>query len=186
MQDSTGASAFDGLVRAYSAPLLRYLTRQVGDPGIAEDLSQETWLKVRAGLAGFESRSELKTWIFAIATNVARDYLRRPAQRLRIVPIDEAATEVDDAKQADERLVIDEMNQCVRDVIDSLPADYRAALILHDLEGMSGQQTAVILGCSLAAGKVRVHRARARLKRALESQCSFYRDEKSAFRCTPK
>jgi RNA polymerase sigma-70 factor (ECF subfamily) len=122
--------------------------------------------------------------VFSIATNVAMDYLRLPAHRQRIVDMEEAAEIADGDRPLDDQLVIGEMNQCVRGVIDSLPADYRAALILHDLEGMSGEQTARIIGCSLNAAKVRVHRARARLKDALQEQCSFYRDDDGVLRCT--
>ena len=76
------------------------------------------------------------------------------------------------------------MNACVRGVIDTLPADYRAALVLHDLEGLTAEQTAAIVGCSLPTAKIRIHRARQRLRKALEDECRFYRDDGSVFRCT--
>lgn len=178
------AVTFDAVAREFSAPLLRYLVRQVGDATVAEDLRQEALLRVQCGLAEFGGRSSLKTWVFAIATNVAMDYLRMPANRQQIVDIEEAAGVADGEAPIDEQLVIDEMNHCLRGVIDSLPANYRAALILHDLEGMTGEQTAGIIGCSLSAVKVRIHRARARLQRALQQQCSFYHDNDSVLRCT--
>jgi RNA polymerase sigma-70 factor (ECF subfamily) len=82
--------------------------------------------------------------------------------------------------------VVDEMNACVRQVIDSLPEDYRAALVLHDLEGLNAQQVAEICGCSLATAKIRIHRARHRLRGALQQQCEFYRDGDDVFRCDRK
>jgi RNA polymerase sigma-70 factor, ECF subfamily len=78
------------------------------------------------------------------------------------------------------------MNACVRGVIDSLPAEYRAALVLHDLEGLSAQQTAEICDCSIEAAKMRIHRARLRLQEALQGQCDFYRDPQNVFRCDRK
>jgi RNA polymerase sigma-70 factor (ECF subfamily) len=84
------------------------------------------------------------------------------------------------------RMIIDEMNSCVRGVIDSLPEDYRAALVLHDLQGFTAADTAEACGCSLATAKIRIHRARARLKKALGEQCNFYRDENDVFRCDRK
>jgi RNA polymerase sigma-70 factor (ECF subfamily) len=81
---------------------------------------------------------------------------------------------------------VDEMNACVRQVIDSLPQDYRAALVLHDLEGLSAQQVGEVCGCSLATAKIRIHRARRRLRDALQQECSFYRDDQNVFRCEPK
>jgi RNA polymerase sigma-70 factor, ECF subfamily len=78
------------------------------------------------------------------------------------------------------------MNACVREVIDSLPDDYRAALVLHDLEGLTGAQTAEIAGCTLPTAKIRIHRARERLLEALRRECEFYRDRESVFRCDRK
>jgi RNA polymerase sigma-70 factor (ECF subfamily) len=83
-------------------------------------------------------------------------------------------------------MVIDEMNSCVREVIDTLPEDYRAALVLHDIEGLTAAATAEACGCSLATAKIRIHRARARLKKALDTECVFYRDEENVFRCDRK
>lgn len=177
---------FDRLAREYSPALRRFLERQIGNAATAEDLLQETLLRVARGLDGFEGHASPKTWLFAIATNVVTDWLRQPAHRQQIVDID-AATDLDDGSVAIERrLEFDEMNRCVREVIDSLPPDYCTALILHDLEGMDGEQTARVMGVSVGAAKVRIHRARARLKAALEQSCGFYRDSDSVFRCTPR
>lgn len=87
---------------------------------------------------------------------------------------------------ADQRLVIDEMNECVRQVIDSLPVDYRAVLVLHDLEGRTAKETAEICGCSLPTAKIRIYRARHRLREALQQECDFYRDGESVLRCDRK
>jgi RNA polymerase sigma-70 factor (ECF subfamily) len=101
-----------------------------------------------------------------------------------MVDIDET-THVDDA-DTDQKLVIDEMSSCVREVIDSLPEDYRTALVLHDLEGQTAAEVAEIVGCSIANAKIRIHRARRRLKQALDEECRFYRDEENVFRCDRK
>ena len=103
-----------------------------------------------------------------------------------MVEIDEVGpVHVRDA-EIDRQLVVDEMSSCVREVIDSLPEDYRTALVLHDLEGLTAAQVAEIAECSLAAAKIRIHRARLRLKDALNQECSFYRDEENVFRCDRK
>ena len=74
----------------------------------------------------------------------------------------------------------------MRQVIDGLPEEHRAALVLHDLEGMTAQETAEICGCTLATAKIRIHRARRRLKEALQRQCEFYRDDQDVLRCDRK
>jgi RNA polymerase sigma-70 factor (ECF subfamily) len=169
-----------------SRPLLRYLRRYAGDPDLAEDLLQETLIRISRGLSSFEGRAELKTWAFSIATRVAADHFRRPANRVQILDIAESPELLDSDRSVEEQLVIDEMNVCVRRVIDSLPEDYRAALVLHDLEGLSAAQTADICGCSVPTAKIRIHRARLRLEDALRHECEFYRDGDSVFRCHPK
>lgn len=138
------------------------------------------------GLPNFAGRSSIKTWAFAIASRVAADYFRHPGRKARIVELDEAAERIDPDREIGERLVVDEMNECVRQVIDSLPDAYRTALILHDLEGLSAEQTAEICDCSVATAKIRIHRARLRLREALKAQCEFYRDPDSVFRCERK
>lgn len=169
-----------------SEPLLRYLGRYVGEPAVAQDLLQETLIRVDRGLPGFEGRSSLKTWAFSIATRVAADYFRQPDNRVHIVDVDETAELSDADRSVDQRLVIDEMNACVREVIDSLPEDYRAAIVLHDLEGLSAIETAEVCGCSVATAKIRIHRARNRLRQALERECLFYRDDDNVLRCDRK
>ena len=175
---------FEDIAEELSGPLRRYLERLVGNRATADDLLQETLLKIARNLPGFEGRSSVKTWAFTIATRVATDHLRRPQNRARI-------TEVDDDLQvlepdSDQRIVIDEMNSCVREVIDTLPEDYRTAMVLHDLEGLTAAQVAEIVGCSLPTAKARIHRARRRLREALNRECRFYRDENDVFRCDRK
>ncbi len=174
------------IAQELSGPLLRYLERYVGDGAVAEDLLQETLVRIARGLPGFAGRASLKTWAFSIATRVAADHFRQPANRLHIVEIDESADLSDGERAADERLVIDQMNACVRQVLDSLPEDYRAALVLADLEGLTASQIAEICGCFLPTAKIRIHRARLRLKKALQQECDFYRDTNNVLRCDRK
>jgi RNA polymerase sigma-70 factor (ECF subfamily) len=183
---SAQAPSFAEVADQLSAPLLRYLGRYTGDRDLAEDLLQETLMRIARALPSFEGRAELKTWAFSIATRVAADHFRQPANRFAIVDVDESSEPADGARSADETLVIDEMNACVRRVIDSLPEDYRAALVLHDIEGLTAAQTAEISGCSLPTAKIRIHRARARLSDALQRECEFYRDSEDVLRCDRK
>jgi RNA polymerase sigma-70 factor, ECF subfamily len=179
--------SFPELARDLSKDLLRYLQRYVGDQATAEDLLQETLTRMNRGLADFAGRSSAKTWAFAIATRVAADYLRRPDRRIQIVEVDEATAYPDtDSASIDQRLVVDEMSACVRQVIASLPEDYRAALVLHEIQGLTAEETAEICGSSLATAKIRIHRARLRLKDALKDECEFYRDSENVFRCDRK
>jgi len=186
MEDSSQASPLARIAEELWRPLLQYLRRYTGDPDLAEDLLQETLIRIGRGLPGFEGRAQLKTWAFSIATRVAADHFRRPANRARIIDLDERAEPAGSDHSVEQRLVVDEMNDCVRQVIDSLPEDYRAALVLHDLEGLTAEQTAEISGCSVPTAKIRIHRARVRLSRALREACDFYRDSDNVLRCDRK
>jgi RNA polymerase sigma-70 factor (ECF subfamily) len=186
MGHSTQQASFEKLAQELSPALVRYLRRLVGDQAVADDLLQETLIRIARGHPSFSGRASVKTWAFSIATNAAADYFRQPERRLRIVDVGEADDLPDTGPRVDERIVVDEMNACVRQVIDSLPGDYRSALVLHDLEGLTAEQTAEICDCSLATVKIRIHRARARLKKALQQQCEFYRDAESVLRCDRK
>jgi RNA polymerase sigma-70 factor (ECF subfamily) len=176
--------AFEDVAEELSDPLRRYLERLVGDRSTADDLLQDTLLKIARALPSFEGRSSVKTWAFTIATRVATDHFRRPQNRARMIDIDETAPTLD--AETDQNLVVDEMNSCVREVIESLPEDYRTALVLHDLEGQTAAQVAGIAGCSVPTAKIRIHRARRRLKEALDQECRFYRDADNVFRCDRK
>lgn len=190
MSDVDTAADFDEMARALQRPILRYLERYVGDRAQAEDLWQETLIRLHRGRATFAGRSSLQTWAFSIAHRVAIDHFREPAQKVRRVELDEAGEWLDalpdTQPEVGERMVIDEMNACVRQVIDGLPVAYREALILHDLEGLSAEQTAEICECTLATAKIRIHRARQRLKQALATQCAFYRGTDNELRCDRK
>ena len=186
MEPPSQSPSPEQVVQELSGPLRRYLARYVGDPAVAEDLLQETLIRIARSLPSFAGRASLKTWAFSIATRVAADHYRQPAHKVHIVDIEETPEVIDDDLALDQRLVVDEMNACVRQVIDSLPDDYRSALVLHELEGLTAAQIAEVSGCSLATAKIRIHRARLRLREALQGECDFYRGRDNVLRCDRK
>ena len=177
---------FTDIVRRLGGPLRGYLVNYCGDTDVAEDLLQETLIRVEKNLAGFRRESSLKTWVFRIATNTAIDHFRKQGSRGTIVPVDEAERVPDDVPEIGEPLVIREMNACIREQIDSLPTDYRAALVLHDLEGLTAAEVAAVCDISLATAKIRIHRGRQRLRKVLANTCSFYYDDDLNLHCDRK
>ena len=164
----------------------RYLTRLLG-PSEADDAAQEVFAKVSQALPQFRGESSLSTWIYRIATNTAYDTLRSPSfQRAGEVPLDSAAPVHDPSTGVDQTLVRREMNECIDEYVARLPASYRSAVILSEHEGLTNQEIADTLGVSLDTVKIRLHRARARLRQDLGSGCSFYRDDRNEFACQPK
>ena len=179
--------------------ILRYLTNLVGRRD-AEDLTQEVFVKVNQALKTFRGESQLSTWIYRIATNVALDKLRSPSFRqtggksLSGDSIGESEIEIMDKNpwtgentpSIETSVVRKEMNQCIRGVVEKLPESYRTVVVLSELEGFRDDEIAEILGVSIHTAKIRLHRARARLKKDLEAHCNFYRDDQNEFACDLK
>lgn len=176
--------------------ILRYLTRLVGQFE-AEDLTQEVFIKVGQALGSFRGESQLSTWIYRIATNAALDRLRgrsfqQTAHRGDLIVITEGSEERRDLRMedttpaVDQELIRKEMNQCIRNFIEALPGDYRTVIVLSEVEGLKDQEVAEILGVTLSTVKIRLHRARERLKGELATHCSFHRDERGELACDLK
>jgi len=173
--------------------VLRYLARMAGEAE-AEDLAQEVFEKVSRALENFRGDADLSTWVYRIATNTALDRLRRrgkPTDSADPSRVDAAVIAGGDrnvwtgeVRQTLEGSVIrDEMNACIREVINRLPENYRTVIILGDLEGFQDREIAAILGLSLRNAKIRLHRARAQLRRSLEEACVLYRSEDNELAC---
>ena len=194
-----GEVKFHEIHDTFRPKILRYLTNLVGRRD-AEDLTQEVFVKVNQALKTFRGESQLSTWIYRIATNVALDKLRSPSFRqtggksLSGDSIGEGEIEIMDKNpwtgentpSIETSVVRKEMNQCIRGVVEKLPESYRAVVVLSELEGFRDDEIAEILGVSLNTAKIRLHRARARLKKDLEAHCNFYRDERNEFACDLK
>lgn len=178
--DEKPLPSFEHLVGQLSRPLFGYLRKMVGNSADADDLLQETLLRIAVNLPKLERSTAVKSWAFRIASNVAIDYIRRK-KRADLVEFTE--DQVHDDADEEDRLVIDEMSSCVREVIDGLPPDHRAAIVLFSLEGKSIAETAEILGTSIGATKVRIYRAKRRLKEALDKECTYYTTQDGITRC---
>ena len=182
---------FNGIFQEFQPRIHRYLGHLCGEAD-AGDLTQAVFLKVSQSLAGFRGDSSLATWIYRIATNTARDHALSSLtrQRQEEVLFDENGT-VDDLPDEDvpgtEREYIRrEMNACIRGVVDQLPESYRAVLLLSDFEELTNAEIAGVLGVSVDAVKIRLHRGRSALRRAMECRCSFYHDERNELMCDRK
>jgi RNA polymerase sigma-70 factor, ECF subfamily len=185
---------FDDIYKEFYPKIAHYLSRLVGD-NEAEDVAQTVFEKVNRSLSTFKGESKLSTWIFRIATNAALDRLKSPSHKrtpsgpLAPVPlqtIDNIEMVSNKPTSPDQKVIRDEMSDCIREFVDRLPHDYRTIIILNELEGFTNKEIAEILQISLDTAKIRLHRARARLKKSLESGCDFYLDGESELACDRK
>lgn len=189
MDKPSAAFDFQAVHERFRSQVLRYLTRFVGE-GEAEDLAQSVMLKVSEGLPDFRGDSSLSTWIYRIATNAALDRLRRktpepPAE----VELESDEADVPQAAQTtsvESTVIREEMNACIREFIEHLPENYKTVMVLSELEGFKNDEIAAILGLSLDTVKIRLHRAREKLRKELQVGCSFHHDEDGDLGCDRK
>jgi len=187
-------SEFTKIYDEYYSRILLYLTRIAG-LNDAEDIAQDVFDKVHGGLKRFQGKSKLSTWIYRIATNTAIDRSRSAVYKHATESVSMDGSDDRDAQHgledqkapATEQMVIQkEMRDCINEYIDKLPPDYKIVIVLSELEGISNKEIADILGISLSNVKIRLHRARTRLKAVLNEACEFYYTEQNTLACDRK
>jgi RNA polymerase sigma-70 factor, ECF subfamily len=184
---------FQAIYDDYQSRILRYIAHLVGEHE-AEDVTQEVFVKVSKALKDFRGDSQLPTWIYRIATNTALDRLRSPSfQRVSASTSTEAAEkdegEIDEhglwaektTPSVEQQLVRKEMNECISSFIEKLPESHRTVFVLSDLEGLKDREIAEILEITLNTAKIRLHRARERLREELAANCESYWIEENEF-----
>ena len=188
-------SAFVELMRELNASLLRVAQIYVSSRAVAEEVVQETWLGVLNGIDRFEARSSLKTWIFRILTNIAKTRGQREGRTLPFSALERPGVVPEPAVDADrflppdherwpghwaarpepwpeERLLAAETRGIVERAIEALPPAQRAVISMRDLEGWSAEETRNALGVSETNQRVLLHRARSKVRQALEDYLS--------------
>ncbi len=163
----------------------KFIFTLVKDEWVADDLIQETFIKVQKNLNQLREESKLSSWIFRIAYNLCQDYFRKMSQSSKS---EHVLTEK--KKNFSEPLFLktleqQQMGECVQDKIRLLPESHQTVLALFDLMDFSHQEIAEILDISVENVKVRLHRARKKLKTILEEECRFEVDERNVLICDP-
>ncbi|MEC5127892.1 sigma-70 family RNA polymerase sigma factor [Verrucomicrobiales bacterium BCK34] len=156
--------------------LFRFVCSKVGDPHLAEDLTQEILLRGLSKLSGLKSRERLESWLFQIARNAIADHFR---QTKPTEVFSDDLPDNNDAFQtiAEEDAVLREMlSSFIRGVVESLPAKYRDALRYTDYEGHTQAELARREGISLSGAKSRVQRARQEVREAVKRCCDIEKD----------
>jgi RNA polymerase sigma-70 factor (ECF subfamily) len=184
-------AAFTALVEQYYTSMVRIAMIYVSDQAVAEDVVQETWIGVLRGLDRFEGRSSLKTWIFTILTNRAKTRAQRESRYVPLATVwgDEAEDSEpvitperfsaeghwwDDSKPnsweaiPEDRLLSQETLALIDQAIAELPQGQREVIRLRDIEGWSSAEVCNVLDISETNQRVLLHRARSKVRRALE------------------
>ena len=183
-------AVFMGIVEAWGPAMLRVARAHVSSQAIAEEVVQEAWVGILRGLDGFEGRSSLKTWAFRIVSNIAKT---RGVKESRSVPFSSAAVDGEEGPAVDpdrfqtagdrypghwqtppepwpeQRLAEAETRDAALAAIAELPPRQREIITLRDIEGFSAEETCNALDVTETNQRVLLHRARSRVRNALES-----------------
>jgi len=183
-------AVFTALMREYGASMLRVAQMYVSSRSVAEEVVADTWLAIFNGIGRFEGRSSLKTWIFRILVNTAKT---RGAREARSIPFsalasddDESAVDPDRFLGPDDRfaghwsapplswsggleaLLAEETLDVIRRAVDALPPNQRLVITMRDIEGFDAEEVRNALELSETNQRVLLHRARAKVRQALE------------------
>ena len=149
-----------------------FVLRMVRDETLAEDLTQETFLKARRHADSYRGEAKAKSWLCAIALNLVRDYFRAagrgPETTTDANDLDAIA---DDQVNAEQALLEAEMSACINEFLIRLPSPQADVVALHDLAGLAHGEIAAALGISEANSRVLLHRGRAALRELLRKGC---------------
>ncbi|MFA5069195.1 MAG: sigma-70 family RNA polymerase sigma factor [Candidatus Omnitrophota bacterium] len=160
--DITG---FERLVQKYQDSALNIVHSLIGRDGESEDIAQEAFLRVYRNLKGFNRNSSFSTWFYRIVVNLTYDFLRKR----RNIVLDENAVKESVSAQADPRqeMSLKEKRQVVQKALEGVPAKFRVALVLKDIEGLSYKDISRILRCSIGTVESKIYRARQCLRGVL-------------------
>lgn len=160
---------WEEIVRTHSARVYRLAYRLTGNQHDAEDLTQETFVRVFRSLSQY-TPGTFEGWMHRITTNLFLDQVRRKA-RVRFEPLPDDAERVPGNSPEPGQVIDDRLFDAdVQAALDALPAEFRAAVVLCDIEGLSYDEISATLGVKLGTVRSRIHRGRALLRRALSDR----------------
>jgi len=162
-----------------------FITRLVKDEWIAEDLIQDTFIRVQKNIDSVRDPSKISSWIFRIAYNLCQDHFKsqKKDNHSTVKPESTPSPFIEISLQ--KKLEQFQMGVCVQEQINLLPEQQRVVLILYDLFEFKHTEIADILGITRENTKVRLHRARKSLKSILEEKCKFELDGRNVLVCEP-
>lgn len=174
-------AAFAELLRRYKTPIYNFVLRQLRQPSLAEDVTQETFLRVVQNAAEFKHESRFSTWIYTISRNLCVDQLRRAAHR-KHASVDQAVRSGEDDRPLIETLAdhhpranverasaSSEVAESIVRAVDALPEDQREVFLLREIAGLSFKDIAEVTGAGENTVKSRMRYALDRLQEALAS-----------------
>jgi RNA polymerase sigma-70 factor, ECF subfamily len=172
---STGGDpeSFNQLIKRWERPIYALAYRTIGREEDARDVVQETFLRAFRGLSGFKGQAKFSSWLYRIALNLCRDWIRRQRRAPVVLAPDgvdlvELAGEAESVESADAAVARKDLSRAVARAMTTLPEDQRAAIVLKEYHGLTFQEIADLLGCPLSTVKTRLYQGLTVLRRELE------------------
>ena len=173
--------AFDTLVTKYQRRLFRVAIRMVGDTAEAEDVVQETFIKAYRALSQFRGDSAFFTWLYRIAVNAARNSLESKGRRLPELHSNKSDDDetfnvelyLNDIDTPESLLLSKQIAQTVNQAMEALPDDWRMALSLREIDGLSYEEIAEMMACPIGTVRSRIFRARESIAEKIRPLLSF-------------
>jgi RNA polymerase sigma-70 factor (ECF subfamily) len=173
-----------GIHDQYYHRVRKFILASVKNESVADDLVQETFIKIQENLDRVRDPEKISSWIFRIAYHLCQDHFRVSKKSSSQEEINDELVTLQETPVQKE-LEQGEMSRCVQDKLSLLPETLRSVIIFADIMDFTNQEIADILGLTVENVKVRLHRARKKLKAILEKECTFEMDERSVLVCEP-
>lgn len=170
----------------YYARVRKVILGLVRDEWVADDLTQETFAKVQVHLSDLRDPAKVSSWVFRIAYNLCQDHFRGTGKFVVTEDVEGEETEFAADMSVQKEFEQHQMSECVQVEIDRLPESLRTVLLMADRMEFSHREIAEVLGITIENVKVRLHRARKKLKELLQQKCTFETDERNVLVCQPK
>jgi RNA polymerase sigma-70 factor (ECF subfamily) len=179
------SDSFNELVRRWERPIYALAYRQIGREEDARDVCQDTFLRAYRALPGFRGQAKFSSWLYRIALNLCRDWVRRE----RRTPIVQAAEDVDlmelaaargPSESLEDRVARQDLGRAVERAMTLLSDDQRTAIVLKEYQGLTFQEIADLVGCPLSTVKTRLYQGLTVLRRELARTGAMERPEKKS------
>jgi RNA polymerase sigma-70 factor, ECF subfamily len=166
---------FNQLIKRWERPIYALAYRTLGREEDARDVCQETFLRAFRALDGFKGQAKFSSWLYRIALNLCRDWLRRERRAPVVAAPDgvdlvELAGEGEGVERVDESVARRDLSRAVARAMRSLPEDQRTAIVLKEYHGLTFQEISELLGCPLSTVKTRLYQGLTVLRRELEAK----------------
>ena len=173
--------AYGILVDRYSARIINLAYAMIGDRHDSEDIAQDAFVRAYKGLPKFEKRAKFSSWLYQIALNLCKDYLKAKSRHARSADDEQLAAMDGDPKDQAPRVVLQvELSDKMREAINKLPYLYRESFVLRHLQGLDYSDVATITSVPADTVRVRAYRAREMLRQSLAPNVDTFWREKAA------